>query len=142
MDGAECRRAEPRKRALIFLKPATSMLTLSAVLYNDVLPIYKKHKLSVENILTDNGREFCGTEQHPYDLYLELIDIKYRRTKVSHLQANGFVERFNWTMLDEFFRVEMHEKVYLSLELLQSNFDQWLNLYNEQRPYLGYRNHG
>ncbi|TNJ34071.1 transposase family protein [Prosthecochloris vibrioformis] len=27
-----------------------------AVLHNDVLPFYQKHKLIVENILTDNGR--------------------------------------------------------------------------------------
>ncbi len=113
-----------------------------AVLYNDVLPFYQKHKLSVENILTDNGREFCGTEQHPYELYLELNDIKHRRTKVRHPQTNGFVERFNRTMLDEFFRVKMREKVYSSLESLQTDFDQWLQFYNEQRPHLGYRNHG
>ncbi len=113
-----------------------------AVLHNDVLPFYQKHRLKVEHILTDNGREFCGTENHPYEMYLELNDIKHRRTKVRHPQTNGFVERFNRTMLDEFFRIKLREKVYESVEVLQEDFDEWLKFYNEQRPHMGYRNHG
>jgi transposase InsO family protein len=113
-----------------------------ALLYNDFLSFYHKHKLSVVNILTDNGRKFCGTEQHPYELYPELNDIKHRRTKVRNPQTNGFVERFNRTILDEFLRVMLREKVYTSIESLQTDFDQWFQFYNEQRPYLGYRNHG
>jgi transposase InsO family protein len=92
--------------------------------------------------MTDNGREFCGTEQHPYELYLELNDIKHRRTMVRHPQTNGFFERFNRTMLDEFFSVKMREKMYSSFASLQTDFDQWFQFYNEQRPHLCYRNHG
>ena len=44
--------------------------------------------------------------------------------------------------LDEFFRIKMREKVYSSLESLQTDFDNGLQFYNEQRPHLGYRNHG
>ena len=45
-----------------------------AVLHNEVLPFYRRLKLSVKAILTDpanpslNGREFCGSERHPYEL--------------------------------------------------------------------------
>ena len=53
-----------------------------AVLHNDVLPFYDKLDLPVEAVLTDNGREFCGTERHPYELYLALNDIEHRKTKV------------------------------------------------------------
>jgi transposase InsO family protein len=35
-----------------------------AVLHNDVLPFYQKLDLPVQTILTDNGREFCGSERH------------------------------------------------------------------------------
>ncbi len=35
-----------------------------AVVHNDVIPFYKKWNLTIENILTDNGREFCGTDSH------------------------------------------------------------------------------
>lgn len=56
-------------------------------------------------ILTDNGREFCGTEQHPFERYLPLNDIKHRRTKVQSPQMDGFMERFTKTILNEFFRI-------------------------------------
>lgn len=98
--------------AFRFLHVSKQAEAAAAVLHNDVLPFYQKHKLTVENILTDNGQEFCGNEQHPYELYLELNDIKHRRTRVRHPQTNGFVERFNLTMLDEFFRIKMREKVH------------------------------
>jgi transposase InsO family protein len=113
-----------------------------AVLHNDVLPFYKRHKLSVGAILTDNGREFCGTENHPFELYLDLNDIEHRRTKVKRPQTNGFVERFHRTALDEFYRIALREKVYSTVEALQEDLDKWLRHYNRERPHLGYRNNG
>lgn len=53
-----------------------------AVVHNEVLPFYLAREIEVGAILTDNGREFCGTEQHRYELHLALNDIKHRRTKV------------------------------------------------------------
>lgn len=111
-----------------------------AVLHNDVLPFYQELDLPVGAVLTDNGREFCGTETHPYELYLALNEIEHRRTRVRTPRTNGFVERFNGTVLDEFFRVAMREKVYASVEALQADLDAWLIHYNTERPHLGYRN--
>lgn len=113
-----------------------------AVLHNEVLPFYREKKLKVENILSDNGREFCGTDSHPFQLYLELNDIKHRTTRVRRPQTNGFIERFNRTVLDEFFRLKFRQKVYETVEELQKDLDKWLRHYNYERPHLGYRNHG
>ena len=113
-----------------------------AVLHNDVLPFYRNLDLPVGAILTDNGREFCGTERHPYELYLDLNGIEHRRTRVRTPRTNGFVERFNGTVLDEFFRVKMREAFYNSVEALQADLDTWLVHYNTERPHLGYRNTG
>jgi transposase InsO family protein len=113
-----------------------------AVLHNDVLPFYQQHDLPVQTLLTDNGREFCGTETHPYELYLALNEIKHRRTKVRKPQTNGFVERFNRTVLDEFFRVAFRTTFYESVEQLQHDLHQWLRHYNTERPHQGYRNLG
>ncbi len=74
-----------------------------SVVHNDVVPFYKKHKLKLGALLTDNGTEFCGTPEHPYELYLALCEIEHRRTKVRRPQTNGFVERFNRTVKEEFF---------------------------------------
>ena len=113
-----------------------------AVLHNDVLPFYRNLDLPVGAILTDNGREFCGTERHPYELYLDLNGIKHRRTRVRSPKTNGFVERFNGTVLDEFFRVKMRETFYETVETLQADLDAWLVHYNTERPHLGSRNMG
>jgi transposase InsO family protein len=113
-----------------------------AVLHNDVLPLYRDLGLEVGAVLTDNGREFCGTERHPYELYLALNDIEHRRTKVGTPRTNGFVERFHRTVLEEFFRPALHQKLFESVEALQADLDAWLVHYNRERPHLGYRNQG
>ena len=113
-----------------------------AVVHNDVLPFYQDKGLQVEAILTDNGREFCGKDTHPYELYLELNDIEHRKTQVRRPQTNGFVERFNRTILDEFFRIAFRKKLYESVEVLQVDLDAWLVHYNTERPHQGYRNRG
>ncbi len=114
----------------------------AAVLHNDVLPFYEERGLRVEAILTDNGKEYCGTEAHPYELYLALNEVEHRTTRVKHPWTNGFVERFHRTVLDEFFRTAFRTRFYESVEALQTDLDAWLVHYNTERPHLGYRNHG
>jgi transposase InsO family protein len=128
-----------------FGKLYTSKLPETAVdvLYDRVLPFYEAQGLMVEHVLTDNGREYCGRPMiHPYQIFLEFNDIEHRRTKVARPRTNGFVERFNRTVLDEFFRETFREKFYASVEELQADLDQWLELYNYERPHRGYRNMG
>ena len=114
----------------------------AAVLHNDVLPQYRAWGIAVLAVLTDNGREYCGREHHPYELYLALNDIEHRTTRVRRPQTNGFVERFNRTILDEFIRPALRRKFYPSTESLQKDLDEWLQLYNTQRTHRGYRNRG
>ena len=113
-----------------------------AVLHNDVLPFYRELDLPVGAVLTDNGREFCGSERHPYQLYLALNEIEHRTTKVGSPRTNGFALRFNGTVLQEFFRPALHQTLYQSIEALQADLDTWLHHYNRERPHLGYRNQG
>lgn len=128
-----------------FGKLYTSKLpeTAADVLYDRVLPFYEEHGLKVEHILTDNGREYCGRAMiHPYEIFLELCGIEHRRTKVARPRTNGFVERFNRTVLDEFFREAFRKTFYGSVEKLQADLDEWLAYYNTERPHRGYRNMG
>ena len=113
-----------------------------AALHNDALPFYAERGIPVSAVLTDNGREFCGTEMHPFELYLALNDLTHKRTKVRHPQTNGFVERFHRTVKEEFFEVALRETFYESVEALQTDLDRWLISYNTERPHLGYRNLG
>lgn len=113
-----------------------------AILHNDVLPFYMERDITIDAILTDNGREFCGTDRHFYEIFLEAADIEHRRTRVRTPKTNGFVERFNGTVLEEFFRKAFRENFYESVEALQSDLDEWLKHYNYERPHRGYRNMG
>lgn len=113
-----------------------------AVLHNDVLPFYERLGLPVTAVLTDDGREFCGTARHHYELYLAFNDIEHRKTSVRTPRTNGFVERFNGTMLEEFFRPAMCQTLFASVEALQAELDLWLRHYNHERLHLGYRNQG
>ena len=84
-------------------------LSVSAVhlINNDVLPFFEDKKATIDVVLSDNGREFCGRpDQHTYALFLQLEEIELRATKVRRPQSNGNVERIHRTLLDEHFRVE------------------------------------
>ena len=95
-------------------------------------------------ILTDRGTEYCGAlERHEYEFYLALENINHARTKTKSPQTNGICERFNKTVLNEFYRVTFCKKLYQMLEELQADLDVWLKQYNENRIHQGrwsYRN--
>lgn len=112
------------------------------LLWGHIAPFYEAHELKLGAVLTDNGTEFCGTEDHPFEHLLFQLGIEHRRTRVKRPQTNGFVERFHRTILDEFFRVRLREKIYETLEELEQDLQEWLVYYNVNRPHLGYRNRG
>ena len=119
-----------------------SALPAAILIHNDVLPFYASHGLKVGAILTNNGPEFCGTSNHPCEMYLALNDIEHRRAKVRTPRTNGFIERFNRIVLNEFFRLAFRNNFYESVEALQADLDQRLEHYNKECPHRGYRNLG
>jgi transposase InsO family protein len=113
-----------------------------ALLYHQVVPFYRKLGLTVDGILTDNGREYCGKEQHHFELYLRLNAIKHRYLPLRQAQTNGYIQRFRHTILHDFFTIDLHEKEYTDLTALQEALTPWLWEYNTQKPIRGYRNLG
>ena len=113
-------------------------LTAVQLLNNDVLPSFETQGATVEAVLSDNGREFCGREdQHPYELFLQLEGIEHKRTRVRRPQSNGIVERLHRTLLDEHFRVEGRKTWFETIEEMQIALDAYLVLYNTKRPHQG-----
>ena len=113
-------------------------VTAVQVLNNDVLPTFEAHSATVEAVLSDNGREFCGREdQHPYELFLQLEGIVHKRTKVRRPQSNGIVERLHRTILDEHFRIEGRKTWFETIEEMQVVLDAYLIGYNTKRPHQG-----
>src|SRR5262249_5126063 len=78
------------------LYPNKLPVTAVQLLNNHVLPTFEEHGATIEAVLSDNGREFCGREdQHPYELFLQLEAIEHKRTRVARPQSNGIVERLH-----------------------------------------------
>ncbi|MDD5014494.1 MAG: integrase core domain-containing protein [Atribacterota bacterium] len=54
-------------------------------------------------------------------------------------QSNGMIERFNRTLLEEFYQIVMIKKVYSLLSELQDDLDQFITCYNFKRTNQVYR---
>lgn len=111
----------------------------SADLLNDrVLPFFEDHQLPLLRILTDRGTEYCGkAESHDYQLYMAINDIDHTKTKARSPQTNGICERFHKTVLQEFYQITFRKKIYSTIEDLQTDLDEWLFYYNNERTHQG-----
>jgi len=113
-------------------------ITSADVLNDKVLPFFDGQQIPLLRVLTDRGTEFNGrSENHEYELYLQIEGIDHSKTKVRHPQSNGICERLHRTMQDEFYAVTFRKKLYQDLETLQGDLDEWLNYYNNERPHSG-----
>jgi hypothetical protein len=112
-------------------------ITAAEILNDRVVPFYDEHDIRLSRMLTDRGTEFCGTQSHEYELYLAVEDIDHSRTKTKSPQTNGICERFHRTILDEFYRIAFHKKIYRSIDELQADLYAWLVEYNHLRPHQG-----
>jgi transposase InsO family protein len=113
-------------------------ITAADLLNDRVLPFFEEHDIPLTRMLTDRGTEYCGApDRHPYELYLAVNDIEHTRTRIKRPQTNGICERFQKTVLNEFYQVVLRRILYPGLDALQRDLDQWLREYNEARPHQG-----
>ena len=113
-------------------------ITAVDLLNDRVLPLFDSHEIKLLRVLTDRGSEYCGNpERHEYEFDLAVEDIDHSRTKTKSPQTNGICERFDKTLLNEFYRVAFRKKLYHSIDQLQVDLDLWVRDYNEQRPHQG-----
>jgi len=126
------------KVALAKLYDRKNALVAADLLNDRVLPLFEENEIPLLRVLTDRGTEYCGSrEYHEYELYLAVEEIDHTKTKARHPQTNGICERFHKTVLNEFYRVTFRKKVYTSLDELQTDLDNWIREYNEERPHSG-----
>lgn len=112
------------------------------VLKENVLPFFDKRDLIVEAVLTNNGREFCGTDTHPYEQFLAKNGIEHWHSRPGESQTSGFLARFRTIILSEFFADFFRTRFYRNLDELQKDLNAWLVDYNTVRPHQGYPNMG
>ena len=126
------------KVAFVKLYDRKNAIVAADVLNDKVLPFFQQYELPLLRILTDRGTEFCGKrEHHEYQLYLTIEDISHTKTKAKSPQTNGICERFHKTLQQEFFWVAFRKKIYKSIEELQTDLDQWIEIYNKERTHQG-----
>lgn len=115
-------------------------ITAADLLNDRVLPFYASEQLPVLRILTDRGTEYCGkADSHDFQLYIAVNDIEHTRTKARHPQTNGICERFHKTILQEFYQPALRRKIYGTIDELQTDLDEWLEYYNNERTHQGKR---
>jgi hypothetical protein len=125
-----------------FAKVYTAKVPITAadILNDRVLPFFESENIPVLSILTDRGTEYCGRlDKHPFELYLQFNEIEHVKTKARRPQSNGICEAFHKTILNEFYRITFRKKLYTTLEDIQIDLDEWLNVYNNDRTHQGKR---
>lgn len=109
-----------------------------AFLTEVVLPVYRQAEWKLRRVLTDRGKEFKGG----FDDGLARLGLRHTRTKPRHAWTNGFVERFQGTILHEHWRLVFRRTYFRSVRQLQGTLDTFLEFYNRRRPHQGYRLNG
>lgn len=124
--------------AICKLYDRKNALVAADMLNDRVLPFFDEQGVELLRVLTDRGSEYCGSvEHHEYQLYLALEDIDHSKTKARHPQTNGICERFHRTIKDEFYSIAFRKKIYHTLEELQRDVEEWVDMYNNERPHSG-----
>ena len=126
------------KVAFTKLYDRKNAITAADMLNDKVLPFFEENQIPLLRVLTDRGTEYCGKrEYHEYALYLTLEGIDHSKTKVRSPQSNGICERFHRTVQDEFYAIAFRKKLYSSIAQLQTDLDEWMRFYNEDRTHSG-----
>jgi len=91
----------------------------------------------------------CGTESttwheeaiptHEVEKTCNRLGIKHATTKVQHPLTNGYGERLNKTLLDEFYAVAFRKERYERSEDLQIDLDNLMDYSNYRRMHQGYK---
>ncbi|WP_010421603.1 IS481 family transposase [Rickettsia helvetica] len=124
--------------AICKLYTEKTAITSADHLNDRVIPFFESYNIPLVRILTDRGTEYCGKpEHHAYQLYLGIENIDHSKTKAYSPQTNGICERFHTTMQEECYHILFRKKFYSTLEELQTDIDNWLVGYNNERTHSG-----
>lgn len=96
----------------------------------------------IKRILTDRGVEFYCARHESVDGYFTVAltwgGIAHTVTKKAHPWTNGYAERLNQTIWQEFYLCRL-SRVFSSIEELQKELDKFMTEYNFKRMHTGYK---
>jgi len=96
----------------------------------------------IKRVLTDQGTEFYNARfkdtESAFTIALRSHCIRHSVTKVAHPWTNGYAERLNQTVWQEFYLGRL-DKRYASLEELNRDLFNFMRYYNFRRVHSGYK---
>ena len=96
----------------------------------------------IRRFLTDRGIEFYCSRHEGVDGYfttaLRLGNMAHTVTKVQHPWTNGYAERLNQTIWQEFYLSRLSRE-FQSIDELQKELDSFMADYNFKRMHMGYK---
>lgn len=96
----------------------------------------------IKRVLTDQGSEFYNARfkdtESAFTRALRLYSIRHSITKVAHPWTNGYAERLNQTIWQEFYLCRL-DRPYSSLEELNEELESFMRYYNFNRVHSGYK---
>ena len=101
---------------------------------NILIPKFFANDVELESVLTDNGSEFIGSK---FQQLLADYDIGHHRIARGKPILNGYCERFQRTIHEEFYQKTLRKKIFKNLATLQIALDKYLVFYNFQRAHFG-----
>lgn len=99
-----------------------------------LLPKFFVNNVPLESVLTDNGSEFIGNQ---FQKMLKDYDIAHHRIPCGKPMMNGYCERFQRTIFEEFYQPVFRKKFFKNLQELQRDLEQYLTYYNFDRAHFG-----
>ena len=99
-----------------------------------LIPKFFHNGVEVESILTDNGTEFTGGR---FQQMLTDYDIRHHRIPKGKPIFNGYCERFQRTLSEEFYQRIFRIRFFKSIDDLQQSLNEYLFYYNFQRVHFG-----
>lgn len=99
-----------------------------------LIPKFYNNGVNLESVLTDNGSEFVNSQ---FQRMLVDYDIQQRRIPKGKPLFNGYCERFQRTIYEEFYQRVFRLQFFTNLVQLQQELDKYLVYYNFERPHFG-----
>jgi len=99
-----------------------------------VITVLENIGIELSGVLTDNGPEFAGKQ---FTSHMERFGVTHHRIPPRSPNHNAVCERFQGTVLQEFYRPAFHRQRFDTLAQLDTQLQGFLHRYNTKR-----RNHG
>ncbi len=120
--------------AVVQLVIGDKTAVVAAAFLDHLKKALRKHGITLEGILTDNGPEFVGKG---FKARAADLGLHHHRIPPRSPNHNAVCERFHGTVLGEFYRPHFHRGRVEDVALLNRSLQAWVVDYNDRRP-----NHG